>query len=122
MSEQKKFVVITTNGPDNPEKATIAFAVANASLAMGSQVMIVAQSDGVLNFSQTAVKGVQAQNFPVLENLVKQYFELGGRAMVCTPCMASRSMKESDLFEGTIQGAAGTIVAELLSSDIQISY
>ena len=60
---------------------------------------------------------------PPLDELLKNFFELGGKLYLCTPCFKSRGYDENgDLIEGGIPIAAATYNELLLEADAVVSY
>ncbi len=118
----KKMVVITTHGDDDSERATIPFVMANAALASDTEVSVILQSTGVNIAVKGYTKHVRAEAFPPLADLVKGVLELGGKIMVCAPCLKSRGIAEDELIEGAKIIAAGTVVAETTSADATLVY
>ena len=47
-SKTEKIVVFATHGPEDPERASLPFVVANAAIAMDVQATVVLQGTGVL--------------------------------------------------------------------------
>lgn len=120
MSE--KMVVIVTNGPDKQEMATIPFVMATAAQSMDVEVTIILQSDGVLLAKKGAVDNIQAIGFMPLKQLLDTFLELKGKFLICTPCIKSRGIGESDLVQGSQLIAAGTLVSESLSANAVLNY
>lgn len=115
-------VVISTHGDDNPEKATIPFVMANAAIASDVDVTLILQSTAVLLAVKGYVKHVREEAFPHLEELLTGFMEMGGKLMVCAPCMKSRGITEDELIEGARIIAAASVVAETISADATLVY
>ena len=75
--ETEKIVVFVTHGSENPEKASIAFVMANAALAMDSEVTVILQSNGVLIAKKGCYEHMFAAGFDPLKKLVDTFIELG---------------------------------------------
>ncbi len=118
----KKLVVIATHAGEHPEKATIAFVMASAALASETDATVILQSTGVMLALNGHAKHIRAEAFPPLEELIKTYLEMGGKLMVCVPCLKSRGITEDELIEGTKLIAAATVVAETTSADATLTY
>lgn len=115
-------VVIVTVGPDNQEKATIPFVMATAAQTMDIEVTIILQADGVLLAKKGGVDKIAAPGFMPLKQLLDTFLELKGKFLICTPCVKSRGIIESDLIQGSQLIAAGTVVSESISANAVLNY
>jgi len=118
----KRIVIISTKAFEDPERATIPFVMANAALASDTDVALILQTTGVVVAVKGMAKHIRAEAFPPLEDLLKSFTELGGRLLVCSPCLKSRGITEDELIEGAKIIAAGTVVAETTSADSTLVY
>jgi predicted peroxiredoxin len=116
-------MILVLHGPDDPEVATIPFVLAVAAMASDVEVVVGLQGRGV----ELAVKGwadsVQARGFPPLAKLLDDYRELGGRLLLCSPCINGRDIDAStQLVENAEIVAAGRFVAEITSATNALTY
>jgi len=118
----KKMVIIATHADDDPERATIPFVMANAALSSETDVSVILQSTGVMLAVKGYTKHVRADAFPQLPDLVKDYLELGGKLLVCAPCLKSRGIADDELIEGARIIAATTVVVETTGADATLTY
>jgi predicted peroxiredoxin len=121
MAETEKLVVLCTHGPDNPELATIPFVMACAALASDVEVVMGFQGDGVSLMHRGEADAVQAPEFPPLAKLLADFHDLGGVALVCSPCAKSRGITDA-LVEGAEIVAAARFVAEVTSAKNCLTY
>lgn len=121
MAETQKLVIFATHGPEDPELATIPFVMACAALASDVEVVMGFQGNGVLLAHTGEAETVTAAGFPPLANLVADFRELGGVALVCSPCAKSRGI-ENELIEGAEIVAAARFVAEVTSAKSCLTY
>lgn len=123
MAETEKLVFMVTHGPNDPELATIPFVMACAALASDVEVVVGFQGDGVCLVHQGEADVVQAPEFPPLAKLMADFRELGGKMLVCSPCIKSRGLAApGDLIEGAEVVAAGRFVAEITSATNSLVY
>ncbi|MBU4276863.1 MAG: DsrE family protein [Proteobacteria bacterium] len=123
MSEKtEKIVYISTNGGENPEKATLPFVLANAALAMDVEAVVALQGPAVTLAKGDCLNHVFAAGLPPLKDLVKSFLEQGGRLMVCVPCIRERKIEEADLIEGSELMAAAKLTQEILSANATLVY
>jgi predicted peroxiredoxin len=119
---QKKLVLMVTQGPENPELATIPFVMAVTAQASDVDVLMGFQGNGVMLAIKGMVDHVAAAGFPPLKDLLKTYIESGGKLYVCGPCVGSRKIAQQDMVESaTIVGAA-TFVAECVAATNVLVY
>ena len=123
MAETEKLVFMVTHGPNDPELATIPFVMACAALASDVEVVVGFQGDGVCLVHQGEADVVQAPEFPPLAKLMSDFRELGGKMLVCSPCIKSRGLAApDDLIEGAEVVAAGRFIAEITSATNSLVY
>lgn len=107
----EKNLYIGTCAGENPEKAAMPFVMANAAMAMDIQATVCLQGNGVY----LALKGytdtmMSPGGFPPLTKLIGEFLELGGKLIVCSPCVKKRNMNEDDdLIEGASITAGGAL-------------
>lgn len=119
---KKKLVLMVTNGPEDPELATIPFVMAVTAQASDVDVLMGFQGNGVMLTIKGMADHVAASGFPPLKDLLKIYTEAGGKIYVCGPCVGSRKIAQQDMVEGaTIVGAA-TFVAECVAATNVLVY
>ncbi|MBW1789443.1 MAG: DsrE family protein [Deltaproteobacteria bacterium] len=122
MAEQEKIVYISTNGPENPEKASLPFVLANAAMVMEVETMVALQGPAVFLAKKGCLQHVHAAGFAPLQELVEAFFEQGGRLTVCVPCIQERKIDEADLIERAVPIAGGSLTEEILSANATLVY
>jgi uncharacterized protein involved in oxidation of intracellular sulfur len=122
--QTEKILYIGTKAGDDPEKAAMPFVMANAALAMDIEATVCLQGNGVY----LAQKGytdtmVPPGGFPPLSKLVGEFIALGGKLLVCVPCIKHRNIDEGrDLIEGAQTTAAGALNVEATESKAVFVY
>lgn len=120
--ENRKLFIMATNGPENPELATIPFVMATAAQASDVDVVMGFQGNGSMLAVKCMSDHVAANGFPKLSDLIATYIEAGGKMYVCGPCVGSRQIKNEELIDGaTIVGGAA-FVDESLSANQSLIY
>jgi predicted peroxiredoxin len=119
MSE--KLVIMVTHGPEHPEHVSIPFVMAVAALASDVEVVMGLQANGVEIATRGAADSVAAEGFPPLAKLMADYKELGGRLLLCGPCVKSRQI-EDKLVENAEVVAAARFIAEITSATNALVY
>jgi predicted peroxiredoxin len=122
MAENEKIVIITTIGNENPEKATLPFVLATAAQTTDVEVVMILQSEAVVLAKKGEADRVKAHGLMPLKDLMDSYIEMGGKLLLCSPCLKTRNIAKEELVEGTEIIAAGTVVTEVLSAKSVITY
>lgn len=122
MEQKEGVVIIATHAGDDPERATIPFALGNAALAMDEPGIIVLQGYGVLLAKKGYAESVHAGGFDPLKKLMDSFLELGGRILVCSPCIKERNIEPFDLIDKSEVVAGATILSECLNSQAVLNY
>ena len=123
-AKPEKILYIGTHASENPEKAATPFVMAIAALAMDMNATVCLQGDGVY----LAQKGYAEHlpkpgGFPHLKELLATFAELGGKLLVCVPCIKERNIDEaSDLIEGAKTTAAGALNIEAIEAAAVFVY
>lgn len=122
MTDNEKLVIMVTHGPNDAEPATIPFVMAVAAMASDVEVVLGLQASGVELAVKGAVDGIQARGFPPLAKLLDDYRELGGRMLVCGPCINGRQIDATRFVQNAEVVAAGRFVAEITSATNALVY
>jgi uncharacterized protein len=120
--DEKRMVIIATHAGEDPERATFPFAMGNAAFAMDEEATIVLQGSGVFLAKKGYVEHVHASGFDPLKKLMDDFLELGGKILVCAPCIKERHIEEGDLIEKAQVIAAGTVINECCNAKAVLSY
>ncbi len=118
----EKLVIMVTHGPEDPERATIPFVMAAAAVASDVEVVMGFQADGVRLVRQGVAEKIEAPEFMPLINLMNDIRELGGKLLVCGPCINSRQIAPEALVKGAEVVAAARFVAEITSATNSLVY
>jgi uncharacterized protein len=122
MADHEKLVVMVTHGPEDPEIATIPFAMAGAAVASDVEVVMGFQGDGCTLVRKDVPETVRAPEFAPLGELLDTIREMGAQLLVCSPCLKKRGLTGDDLVDGTEIVAAGRFVAEIASATNSLVY
>jgi predicted peroxiredoxin len=110
-----RFCVSLTSAKDNPDKATVAFVVANAAVASDKETLVFLSTEGVRLSQQGYADDVREEGFAPLKELMESFVKAGGTIWVCSPCFKKRKLDEGKLVAGaTIVGGAKLV--EFLSA------
>ena len=107
MAATGKFCVSLTYAKDNPDKATVAFVVANAAVASSQQTLVFLSTEAVRLSQKGYADDIREEGFAPLKELMENFAKAGGMIYVCSPCLKKRKLDENNLVAGaTIVGGA----------------
>ena len=117
-----KFCVSLTCAKDNPDRATVAFVVANAAVASDKDVVVFLSTEGV----RLGVKGyaddVAEEGFAPLKDLMANFVAAGGKIYVCSPCFKRRKLDETKLINGAVIVGGAKLVEFMGESCPSVSF
>ncbi len=118
----EKILIVATHGPEDPERATLPFVVANAALVMDVGAVVALQGTGVLLARKGEAGHIFAAGLPPLKELMDTFLELGGKLLVCTPCVKERKITEDMLLETSELIAGARVVQEAIEAKAVFNY
>lgn len=117
-----KFCVSLTHAKDDPDRATVAFVVANAAVGSEQETIVFLSTEAV----RLAVKGnaddVAEPGFAPLRELMANFAAAGGVIYVCSPCFKRRNLDENNLIAGAKIVGGAKLVEFLAGGSPCISY
>ena len=118
-----KFVVSLTHAADNPDKATVAFVVANAAVASDKETVVFLSIEGTRLSQKGVADSIREEGFAPLTDLMANFAKAGGRMFVCSPCFKKRKLDEGNLVDGAAV-VGGAKLVEFMSDGVcpSISY
>jgi len=120
--DNESLVVIATHGPEDAERSTLAFVMANAAMAMDVDCKVILQAGGVFLAQKGVAEHVRAPSLAPLADLMKSYAEQGGKLYVCTPCCQARNLTKDDLLENCEFVTSGFVIDEVLKAKSCMNY
>jgi len=121
MSE--KIIYFCTHGGEDAERASICFAMAGAAIALDMDTTVALQGKAVYLAQKGYTDHVpEAGGFAPLSKLISDFIELGGKLLVCKPCIEERKIEESNLIEGSETTTGTTLNLLALESDVHLVY
>jgi predicted peroxiredoxin len=117
-----KFCVTLSYAKDNPDKATVAFVIANAAVASDKETLVFLSIEGV-RLSQTGYSdGIHEEGFAPLRELMTNFANAGGKIYVCSPCFNKRKLDPNQLVRGAVIVGGAKLVEFLSDGSPCISY
>ena len=102
-----KFCISLTCAKDNTDRATVAFVVADASVASDKDTLVFLSIEGTRLSQKGYADDIHEEGFAALKDLMANFVKAGGKIWVCSPCFKKRKLDENTLVDGaTIVGGA----------------
>ena len=117
-----KLMISLTAAKDNTDKATVAFVVANASVASDVETVVFLSTEAVRLSQAGYADDVHEEGFKPLKELMDDFAEFGGTIYVCSPCFKKRGLDESKLVAGANIVGGAKAVEFLTTGASCISY
>ena len=123
MAEAKgKLLYLTTQGPEDPEKATLPFSMALGALAMEYEAIIILQSNAVHLARKGVAEHVFAAGITALKEQMDLFLAEGGKIVVCTACLNARKIEEDELDDKVEIGSVARFATESAEAANVICY
>ncbi len=97
-----RFVVNLTRAKDDPDRATVAFVLANAAAASDKETVVFLSIEGVRLSQRGYADDIHEEGFAPLRELMEGFAEAGGKIYVCSPCFKKRKLDEQNLVRGAV--------------------
>lgn len=117
-----KFCVSLSRAKDDPDRATVAFVIANAAVASDKDAVVFLSAEGVRWAEKGLADGVHETGFAPLAELMAGFAEAGGTIYVCSPCFRKRGLDESKLVAGAVIVGGAKLVEFLSDGSPCVSY
>lgn len=118
----KKFVVSLTCAKDDPDRATVAFVVANAALGSDQETVVFLSTEAVRLSQAGYADDVAEEGFARLSELMTNFAEAGGKIYVCAPCFKKRGLDEGKLVPGAAVVGGAKLVEFMAGGCPSVSY
>jgi predicted peroxiredoxin len=117
-----KFCVSLTHAKDNSDKATVAFVIANASVASDKETVVFLSTEAVRLAQQGYPDDIREEGFAPLKELMTNFAAAGGKIYVCSPCFKRRKLDENRLVAGAVIVGGAKLVEFLSDGAPCVSY
>ena len=120
--EKQKIVIVVSRGLDD-ERSSVAWSVANASLASGFEVTAFLVSSGVDWARKGAADRAHLNPLdPSLKDMVGGFLEQGGTVLACPPCAEVRGYTSESLVDGVTLAGAPAMLERVAAGASTISF
>jgi uncharacterized protein len=117
-----KFCVSLTCAQDDPDRATVAFVVANAAVASDQEVVVFLSTEGVRLGIKGFADDIAEEGFAALKDLMAGFASAGGKIYVCSPCFKKRKLDENNLVAGAVIVGGAKLVEFMAGNCPSVSY
>lgn len=117
-----KFCVSLTHAKDDPDRATVAFVVANAALGSSQDTMVFLSIEGVRLSQAGYADDIHEEGFAPLKELMQAFAKGGGQIYVCSPCFKKRKLDENNLVASAVIVGGAKLVEFLAGGSPCVSY
>jgi uncharacterized protein len=117
-----KFVVSLTHAKEDPDRATVAFVVANAAVASDKKALVFLSTEGTRLSQKGYADSIHEEGFAPLKDLMKDFVEAGGEIYVCSPCFKKRGLDENNLVAGAVIVGGAKLVEFMGEAAPSVSY
>jgi predicted peroxiredoxin len=122
MTDQNKIVIVITRGFDD-ERSSVAWSIANASVASDLEVTVFLVAAGVDWVRKGAAELARPNPVdPPIGEMMQNVLANGGKILVCPPCAKVRGYAEQDLIEGATIAGAPTMLEEVKQGASTLSF
>ena len=118
----RKFVVSLSRAKDDPDRATVAFTLANAAVGSEQETVVFLSSEGVRLAVNGYADDIAEEGFTPLAELMSKFVEAGGKIYTCLPCFNKRGLDDGDLVPGAVIVGGPKLVAFMAGGAPSISY
>lgn len=117
-----RFLVNLTCSKNDPDKATVAFVVANAAVASDKETLVFLSIEGVRLAQPGFADDIHEEGFAPLKELMANFVKAGGKIYVCSPCFKKRKLDETKLVEGAVIVGGAKLVEFMGEACPSVSY
>jgi len=117
-----KLLISVTNAKNDTDRATVAFVVANASVASCVETVVFLSTEGVRISQKGYADDIHEEGFAPLKELLDNFIGAGGTIWVCSPCFKKRALDENKLTANTAIVGGAKVVEFLATGGTSITY
>ncbi|MDH5378209.1 MAG: DsrE family protein [Gammaproteobacteria bacterium] len=122
MTEQKKIVIVVTNGFDN-ERASVAWSIANGAIASDFKVTMFLVASGVDWVRKKAMDVARLNPLdPPIGDMIRTVMEAGSDVFVCPPCAKVRGYDKEDFVDGVELAGSTAMLAVVSEGAATLSF
>jgi uncharacterized protein len=109
-------------GPEEPERATLAFIAANVAAPAGQDAVVLCTIEGVRLGVSGGTDGVQADGIPALAEVYDEFIANGGQVWLCGVCTKPRDITEDQTAKGAQIVGAAKVIEEIATGAKSVTF
>lgn len=122
MTVKKKLVVLITRGLDD-ERSSVAWSIANASVASELDLTVFLVAAGVDWVRKGAAEVARPNPLdPPIKDMIRTVIDNGGDILVCPPCAGVRGYEQDDLIDGVTLAGSASMLALAKEGAVTLSF
>ncbi len=115
-------LINATHGPEDPERATLAFVVANVAATADQDAIVLLTIDGAWLAVRGRSDDVAHDGLPPLSDVMTQFVAAGGRIWACGACTKPRGIQPDDIVDGASIVTAAQVVEVLAAGAASLTF
>ncbi len=110
-----KLLINGTHGEDDPERATLAFIVANVGASADQETIVFLTTEAVWLATNGYAGRIHKEGFQPLVDVMSSFVNNGGQIWACGTCTKPRGITETDLIPGAKIVTAASVIEQLVA-------
>ena len=110
-----KLLINGTHGEDDPERATLAFIVANVAASADQETIVFLTIEAVWLATKGYAERIHKEGFQALSDVMHSFMENGGQIWACATCTKPRGITDADLIPGAKIVTAASVIEQLVA-------
>ncbi len=110
-----KLLINGTHGEDDPERATLAFIVANVAASADQETIVFLTTEAVWLATSGYAGRIHKEGFQPLADVISSFVNNGGQIWACGTCTKPRGITEADLIPGAKIVTAASVIEQLVA-------
>jgi predicted peroxiredoxin len=122
MDDTKKLVIVISRGFDD-ERSSVAWSIANSSVASGFDLTVFLVAAGVDWVRKGSAEVARPNPLdPPIQDMMNNVISSGGKILVCPPCAKVRGYSEDDLVDGVVIAGAPAMLEVVKQGASTLSF
>lgn len=110
-----KLLINSSHGEDDPERATLAFIVANVAESADQDTIVFLTTDAVWLATKGYAGRIHKEGFQPLVDVMSSFINNGGQIWACGTCTKPRGITDADLIPGAKIVTAASVIEQLVA-------
>ncbi len=110
-----KLLINGTHGEDDPERASLAFIVANVAASADQETIVFLTTEAVWLATNGYAGRIHKEGFQPLADVISSFVNNGGQIWACGTCTKPRGITDADLIPGAKIVTAASVIEQLVA-------